>query len=318
MDVQEQPAVEPTEPVAVEPDTLEHHEASFGPKPTQPDDEDERPHHSAEQRREDTGQFKDGKVRHRAQSQKATAADVPRIAELTKNWRAEQERASKLEAELSQLRSSSTQLRNEAPAATRTKPSEDEIGAKYQTYADYVEDLADWKYEQRRAAEKAESDKTTQASQQEAATREVIQTFASRVSEFVKTTPDYHEKVNAAAELDNAIPLSLERALMLHDNGPAIVYHLATHPQQFDEMRLLAASVPLDQASVALLQRRLSAYTHTQAGTTGSAAVQTPAVVAPRPPNPVRSGSMSTGDDLPGDESSLAEHEKAYNRPRRR
>lgn len=38
---------------------------------------------------------------------------------------------------------------------TRPKPREDEIGAKYATYADFAEDLADWKYEQRDAARAA-------------------------------------------------------------------------------------------------------------------------------------------------------------------
>lgn len=35
---------------------------------------------------------------------------------------------------------------------TRPKPSEDEVGTKYATYGDYVEDLTEWKAEQREAA----------------------------------------------------------------------------------------------------------------------------------------------------------------------
>ncbi len=38
------------------------------------------------------------------------------------------------------------------PATTRSKPIEDEIGTKYQSYADFAEDLADWKVEQRLGA----------------------------------------------------------------------------------------------------------------------------------------------------------------------
>jgi len=38
-----------------------------------------------------------------------------------------------------------------AAPSTRPKPTEDEIGAKYQSYGDFVEDLADWKAEQRLA-----------------------------------------------------------------------------------------------------------------------------------------------------------------------
>jgi len=39
-----------------------------------------------------------------------------------------------------------------APSPTRPKPSESEVGDKYESYADFVEDLADWKSEQRLAA----------------------------------------------------------------------------------------------------------------------------------------------------------------------
>jgi len=40
-----------------------------------------------------------------------------------------------------------------APSPTRPKPSESEVGDKYESYADFVEDLADWKAEQRLAAQ---------------------------------------------------------------------------------------------------------------------------------------------------------------------
>ncbi len=56
-------------------------------------------------------------------------------------------------------------------APTRTKPTEDMVGSKYQTYSDFVEDLADWKAEQRevkliqaldaRSTQRIEADRAT-------------------------------------------------------------------------------------------------------------------------------------------------------------
>lgn len=41
-----------------------------------------------------------------------------------------------------------------APAATRTKPSEDEIGTKYQTYAEFMYDASAWVFEQQQAQQR--------------------------------------------------------------------------------------------------------------------------------------------------------------------
>ena len=40
-----------------------------------------------------------------------------------------------------------------ASTQTRSKPKEDEVGSKYETYVDFIEDLADWKAEQRLSAQ---------------------------------------------------------------------------------------------------------------------------------------------------------------------
>lgn len=44
---------------------------------------------------------------------------------------------------------------------TRAKPSEDEIGTKYENYAAFVEDLTDWKVEQREARARVTEERTT-------------------------------------------------------------------------------------------------------------------------------------------------------------
>src|SRR5690606_21073792 len=83
-DTTEQDAREPL----AESSSISSHAATFDPRKPDPDapagetaeEKAERLHHSAQQRREkETGKFTQGKVRHRAKSQQASAEDVPRI-----------------------------------------------------------------------------------------------------------------------------------------------------------------------------------------------------------------------------------------------
>ncbi len=68
-----------------------------------------------------------------------------------------QQRAERAERERDEVKRNFEALRTqpkatvqtESTVATRERPSEDQVGSKYPTYADFVEDLADWKAEQR-------------------------------------------------------------------------------------------------------------------------------------------------------------------------
>ncbi len=122
--------------------------------------------------------------------------------------------------------------------------------------------------------------------------------------------------------------------ILKHRLGAKVLYHLQRSP---DEVRAILALPELEQhEALALLAQRLSpsqtvsssnpsppgavssSSSRAQAGTTGSAAApQTP--VAPRPPNPVRTGPMKTADEPPGDDDmSLANHERYFGLGRRR
>jgi hypothetical protein len=96
-----------------------------------------------------------------------------RFADLTRERDEAAQRASALEKERDEWKAKASQAPTvPAPAAspvarkepsspgasageTRGKPTEDEVGTKYKTYAEFAEDLADWKYEQREAARDA-------------------------------------------------------------------------------------------------------------------------------------------------------------------
>ncbi len=109
--------------------------------------------------------------------------------------------------------------------------------------------------------------------------------------------------------------------------GPRAAYYLATHLDELRELTadtLIGEDAPGFAAAVAATKRLLtrlvapeqrSPSTRTAAGSTGAARA-TPSI-APKPPTLVRTGATRDAEDLPGDESSLADHEKAFGRKRR-
>jgi len=268
--------------------------------------------------------------RHRAQSQKARAEDVPRISELTRKLR-------EAERELERLRQPAQVTapdlkgpQQAAPAAqpqTATAPAGGfpELEPQLDDFMDAADPYSAWqralgKYDRKR--ERWDEQQQATASRAASVSKEVAQLresqfnqHAARVAVFAQTVPDFGAKLHAA---DREIPPLLEQAIIEDDNGPQILYTLATDPVFLDEMHLLTDGKPVTESSVAILRRRLTAQlTRTQAANTGSAAAMPRTSWTARPPNPVRTSPLKTGDDPPGDGHSLAEHAKHYS-PKRR
>lgn len=263
--------------------------------------------------------------RHRAASQQATAKDAPRIAELTRRRHEAEERANRLEAELNALKAKQTPA---TPPVNGTKESDtsgfsepipklEDFSGESDPYESYLLAKAEWRAN-KRAFEAKQADEARQRVEREtAAAREAdeadqqrVTSYQGRLSEFVKTHPDFNEKLQAAKARGNQIPGALMVALQEDDNGPEILYHLLTHPQEFDRVLIEGYALPQTFESVAILRRRLQTYT-TQAASTGSAAGASPVVLAPRPPNPVRTGPMPAPDPSPR-AGSVSAHLKAY------
>jgi hypothetical protein len=329
-----QPAVAPDatpEPIPADDSSLSEHEAAFGPIDPGLSDE-----------AREKAEAKQQRIRHRAKSQQAGPGDVGRIGELTRKlreaeaerdtWKSKASTAPQVQPPAREERPQSTSVQP-APGAgesgsprqaaaqqnyTRAKPVEDEVGAKYPTYAEFVEDLAEWKVEQREAAREAKQAEERQKAQFEQTQRQwhdTHKTYYERAASFEQQHPDFTTTVNQHIN-GSTLPPAAYHAIIQHDNGPAIVYHLAQHPDQLTEMQLLFDGKPPSETYVALATQWLSS--RTQAAGTGSAASTPPVVLAARPPNPVRAGATQTSDELPGDESSLAQHEHAFGKPRRR
>lgn len=80
------------------------------------------------------------------------------------------------------------------PQYTRAKPSENEIGSKYADYPAYIEDLTDWKLEQR-DAQQAERDQRTAITQRHEAH---AQKFSERIAKAEQADPDFWSKISPA------------------------------------------------------------------------------------------------------------------------
>jgi hypothetical protein len=97
----------------------------------------------------------------------------------------------------------------------------------FETHADYVEALTEWKLEQREKESKAKARAEELQNQQNAA----LKAHSDRVKAFAEKTEDFHESI---AELDD-IPMSpsVAEALVSSEHGPALMYELAKNRDEF-------------------------------------------------------------------------------------
>lgn len=149
-----------------------------------------------------------------------------RIDALTKSRREAERRAAAAEARLAEL----DKPKGEQPTApAEPDPSKYKFG---ETDPQYIRDLARFEAKQAYADEaKAHSQRTAQEA--------VLTTWDQRQDAFAATKPDYYDKVTS-----NDLPITpvMADAIMTSEDGAAVAYHLANHP---DEARRIAAMNPL-------------------------------------------------------------------------
>ena len=140
--------------------------------------------------------------------------------------------------------------------------------------------------------------------------------------------PDFDDVM--APHLDGSARVSSVIEQASFEVGPESAYLLAKDPD-LDAMTaetLMDRNNPGFPAAVAGMKRYLktlvasaqrapSSPSRSAAVSTGSAPARMPTLV-PRPPNPVRTSPMKDADAAPSDESSLADHERAFAPKRRR
>lgn len=332
--------------------SLSDHEAAFVQgAPSEPTDDD--PPAASATERDETGRYK---PRHRAASQRADADDVPAINELTKRLKAAEETHGKdivrkdgesdrvftlrRRAELLERQTpapvAAAPVRAAEPTPRTAEPTPNPAAAppakfpefdvwladpanKDKDYNDYTDARWDHRHEQRRATEREQEAVAT--ADREA--RDFQQAYADKIPAARTQFPDFDA---ALATVDpNFVSIAVERAAKAI--GPEAVYYLATHPDVLKDLfhdTLVLPHEPGFATTVAATKRYLSTLvapqrspsTRTAAGTTGAARATSPPI-APKPPTLVRTGASRDADELPGDDSSLAEHERAFVKVRR-
>lgn len=208
-----------------------------------------------------------------------------------------------------------------------------------ETYPAYVEQLADWKAEQRDIANKKKADDTAAATRKQAedaakakvdkAEAEAADDWKSRVQAVTDAHPDFLEKINATPA-----SAAMVQAIQDLDNGPELAYWLAQRPE---EAKRIAEATGLNKELTPPQFRKALAKAHAEFAkfdiseeSPAEVAVATPAPVvtqapvaaalpvnpkpnttkAPRPPSPVQERGAGPVKD-PAKANSFEEYEAA-------
>lgn len=287
-------------------------------------------HHSEQQRREKTGEFKEGRKRHRAASQQGTAADGPRIQELTRKLREAEARL----AATPVVAPTPSQVQSNGHAPLPQQPRQEQ--APPQAAAPQRRWLGDTQNDPEPAEKDFGGDpmkyldaryewlargvnRFDRKEQQDHQERESVNvSFAQRTHPVAQKYSDF-EQVVGALDQSRRIPAgsAIDQFILTDDKGPDVLYHLASNPQELDA--LLRIPVLQQIKHLALLSQR-----YDQASSPSTAAVQTTSAprssnirfLPPRPPNVVRTEAQRGDSAPPSADGTLAGHEKQYG-PRR-
>ncbi len=145
------------------------------------------------------------------------------------------------------------------PEKVRVKPTpsdkDDKGQAKYATYEDYLEDLADYKAEQKIVALEKKMGEDDAKRTVEAQQKQVTMRWQEQVDAARAKHADFME-----VALDSKLPIppgsAVEQWVLDSDIGTEILYHLAKHP---DELKAIHAMPPVKAArALTILEAELS------------------------------------------------------------
>ena len=129
-----------------------------------------------------------------------------------------------------------------------------------------------------------ERDQTREQSKGQEEMRQTVASYNDKLAAFVEDHPDF---VEAIESMPYTLTQAQQLAIMRHENGPAIAYHLANHDD--DAFQLASVRDELASGAVDRLASRLSAAQKAQTNTR-------PTTQAPDPPPKVSGRSKSEPD----------------------
>lgn len=135
-----------------------------------------------------------------------------------------EQRAVELERKLQESKSGPAQVEELKPP----KPED------FTSVAEYTDALVDFKLKQREIEERK------QREAEEKAVRE--REFVSRVREYQAKHADFQEAMQSLQDSDlNQVPLDMIEFIQESEMGPALLHHLARHPETLDRIRKLSS-----------------------------------------------------------------------------
>ncbi|MAF91144.1 MAG: hypothetical protein CL674_14445 [Bdellovibrionaceae bacterium] len=222
---------------------------------------------------------------------------VKRINKLTSKLYEKDETIESLKAELEALRNNSKlEEKVEAkPQAENQAPNPDD----FEEYQDYLDAHADWRYDMRRAEEKAKEE-------QEAKQKAFLDRrneFSNKLGDFGKDKEDFSDLVDKMAKENVIVPVYVEDMIMSSDNGPAILYHFMKNE---DARNNVFNKTPLDAAfAVGALSAKLS-----QSQEKPKEVIEKKQTKAPAPAKPVSGKNASVKKDIYDNSTSQTEYER--------
>lgn len=137
------------------------------------------------------------------------------------------------------LKGASEPVKNEVESpksvSVEGKPSPDS----FDTHAEYVEALTDWKIEQREKSAK----ETEQKNQIKTEREKILNAYSERVKSFSEKNEDFNEVLKSVDDIRPSA--TLEEIILTSDNGPALAYEIAKNR---DEFKRICALSPLAAA----------------------------------------------------------------------
>lgn len=206
-----------------------------------------------------------------------------------KYWR---EQALKNQGEAKDAGAESQESKKESSATANDRPSPGD----FENPEDFVEALADWKFEQKMKATEAEKGLNAQQKELE----KKAQKLQKQVQEFSLKHDDFEELI----EDINHIPVSptIQEALLESENGAALMYELAKRPEEYEKIN----GLPPVKAATAL--GRFEAKYVSPSSDEPEQTVKKK-TTAPKPLSPVKSKGSNTSTKSP-DEMSYQEYKE--------
>jgi len=182
------------------------------------------------------------------------------------------------------------------PKSAEGKPKSED----FESHAEYVEALTDWKIEQREKAKEV----LAQKSQLEADQEKALNSHYEREEAFAEKNEDYPEVVAALFKSTKNASAALQDLIVSSENSPEILYALAKDPQEFKRINALS---PMAMArEIGKIEAKLTANSSEEKKQEPNKLTK-----APKPIEPVGKGSKGTAVKSISDENiSQADYER--------